>query len=68
MIRWTPWLSLHVLGDRPLEPRRTIVVCNHLSNGDAFFLSSALLPFETKWIAKASLFKVGEAVVLLALL
>jgi len=33
-------------------------MCNHLSNADAFFLCSALLPWETKYIAKADLFQV----------
>lgn len=35
-------------------------MCNHLSNADAFFLCSALLPWETKYIAKASLFQARD--------
>ena len=40
-------------------PSNTLVMCNHLSNADAYFLCSALLPWETKYIAKADLFKVS---------
>ncbi|MES1913540.1 MAG: hypothetical protein MHM6MM_005729 [Cercozoa sp. M6MM] len=36
----------------------TIVMANHLSNVDPFVVCSALLPWETKYIAKASLFSV----------
>jgi len=35
-----------------------IIMCNHLSNADPFILCSALLPVETKYVAKGSLFKV----------
>jgi len=62
MIGWAFLLNrLKVVGHKPSrQPGRVIVVANHLSNADAFFLSSALAPWETKYIAKASLFNVGE--------
>jgi 1-acyl-sn-glycerol-3-phosphate acyltransferase len=36
------------------RPRRTVVVCNHVSNTDAFLI--AHLPWEVKWLSKSSLF------------
>ncbi|EKU22971.1 glycerol-3-phosphate acyltransferase, partial [Nannochloropsis gaditana CCMP526] len=58
VIRLNPYWHLRVLGPRPTRPpSKTLIMCNHLSNADAFFLSSALLPWETKYIAKASLFQ-----------
>jgi len=37
-------------------PGKTVVVCNHVSNSDAFLISH--VPYEMKWLGKASLFKV----------
>lgn len=50
-----PQISSFIQTPVSLSPQ---VMCNHLSNADAFFLCSALLPWETKYIAKADLFKV----------
>jgi 1-acyl-sn-glycerol-3-phosphate acyltransferase len=58
VIRLNPGWRLLVVGPRAPPLGRSIVVCNHLSNADAFFLSAALLPQETKYIAKADLFHV----------
>jgi 1-acyl-sn-glycerol-3-phosphate acyltransferase len=41
---------------RGRRPRRTVVVSNHASHADAFLISH--LPWEMKWLAKESLFKV----------
>ncbi len=38
------------------RPRRTVVVSNHESNADPFLISH--LPWEMKWLGKASLFKI----------
>jgi 1-acyl-sn-glycerol-3-phosphate acyltransferase len=38
------------------QPGKTVVVCNHVSNSDAFLI--AHLPWEMKWLGKASLFKI----------
>eukprot|EP00744_Colponema_vietnamica_P011695 GILI01016445.1.p1 GENE.GILI01016445.1~~GILI01016445.1.p1 ORF type:complete len:301 (-),score=70.80 GILI01016445.1:289-1191(-) len=47
---------------KPLKPltdtRNTILVMNHLSNADPWICSGAMLPHETKWISKASLFNI----------
>lgn len=40
----------------PYRPRRTVVVSNHVSNSDIFLISH--LPWEMKWLAKASLFPI----------
>lgn len=58
VIRLNPFWRVSVVGPRPEEPSGALLVCNHLSNADAYFLSAALLPWETKYIAKASLFDV----------
>ncbi|GAB5036893.1 1-acyl-sn-glycerol-3-phosphate acyltransferase [Nannochloropsis oceanica] len=59
VIHLNPFWHLQMVGPRPSSPpTKTLVMCNHLSNADAFFLSSALLPWETKYIAKADLFQV----------
>jgi 1-acyl-sn-glycerol-3-phosphate acyltransferase len=42
------------LGD--YRPGKTVVVANHVSNSDAFLISH--LPWEMKWLGKASLFKI----------
>jgi hypothetical protein len=59
VIRLNPFWRVSVVGPRPEEPSGSLIVCNHLSNADAYFLSAALLPWETKYIAKASLFDVS---------
>lgn len=52
-------IRLKVVGHKPKkQPGRVIFMANHLSNSDAFFLSAAMLPWETKYVAKASLFSV----------
>jgi 1-acyl-sn-glycerol-3-phosphate acyltransferase len=40
------------------RPHKTLVMCNHVSNADPFIMSNALFPWETKYVSKASLFKV----------
>lgn len=40
----------------PYRPRRTVVVSNHCSQTDPFLISH--LPWEMKWLGKASLFRV----------
>lgn len=47
-----------LLADEKKRPHKVIVMCNHVSNLDPFITSRALLPFETKYIAKSDLFKV----------
>ncbi len=37
-------------------PRKTVVIANHVSNSDPFLISC--LPWEMKWLGKASLFEV----------
>jgi 1-acyl-sn-glycerol-3-phosphate acyltransferase len=55
--RLAPSLRFRVHGPLPKRrPGRTVVVSNHVSNGDPFLVS--LLPWEMKWLSKASLFKV----------
>jgi len=53
-----PFWSVKRLGPLPETPRKTILMCNHLSNTDPFMLSAALFPWETKYISKSSLFNV----------
>jgi 1-acyl-sn-glycerol-3-phosphate acyltransferase len=53
----SPFWDFRLHGPRPAPPRgKTVVVSNHESNADPFLIS--LLPWEMKWLAKASLFKV----------
>jgi 1-acyl-sn-glycerol-3-phosphate acyltransferase len=53
----TPFWHFRVHGAAPksLSPR-TVVVSNHESNADPFIIS--MLPWEMKWLGKASLFKI----------
>lgn len=53
----TPFWRFRVHGAVPkrLSPR-TVVVSNHESNADPFIIS--MLPWEMKWLGKASLFKI----------
>src|SRR5690606_1910277 len=41
----------------PKGRAKVITVCNHISNLDAFCIAWAL-PYETKWVAKLSLFSI----------
>lgn len=53
----TPLWRFSVHGPLPAhKPRRTVVVGNHCSNSDPFLIS--YLPWEMKWLTKASMFKV----------
>lgn len=53
----SPFWDFHIHGDVAHRPqRKTVVVSNHESNADVFLISH--LPWEMKWLAKASLFKV----------
>jgi 1-acyl-sn-glycerol-3-phosphate acyltransferase len=53
----SPFWRFGVHGPVPRRlPPRTVVVSNHESNADAFLISH--LPWEMKWLGKASLFKV----------
>lgn len=53
----TPFWHFRVHGEVPRKlPRRTVVVSNHESNADPFIIS--MLPWEMKWLGKASLFKI----------
>jgi 1-acyl-sn-glycerol-3-phosphate acyltransferase len=52
-----PYWRFGVHGPLPAQwPRRTVVVSNHESNADPFLISH--LPWEMKWLGKASLFKI----------
>lgn len=53
----TPFWRFGVHGPVPKRlPPRTVVVSNHESNADPFIIS--MLPWEMKWLGKASLFKI----------
>lgn len=53
----TPLWDFGVYGELPARwPTRTVVVGNHCSQTDPFLISH--LPWEMKWLAKASLFRV----------
>ena len=55
-----PLWKIRVSGTMPPDPRRPyIVVCNHQSSADIPVISR--LPWEMKWVAKASLFKLPVA-------
>lgn len=54
--RLCPLWEFGVHGELPAEPpRRTVVICNHSSQADPFLLS--YLPWEMKWLSKASIMK-----------
>ncbi len=58
--RLNPFWRFGVLGPRPSRPvRKTVVVSNHESNADPFLVS--FLPWEMKWLGKASLFRIPVA-------
>lgn len=58
--RLTPFWRFGVYGDIPSHiDRRTVFVCNHESQADPFLIS--FLPWEMKWLAKASLFRIPFA-------
>lgn len=53
----TPLWDFRVHGELPVRrPGRTVVVSNHCSQTDPFLISH--LPWEMKWLGKASLFRV----------
>lgn len=57
-VKLHPYWRFGVFGAIPPKerrPRRTVVVGNHASHADAFLISH--LPWEMKWLAKDSLFK-----------
>ena len=55
-----PFWRFGVVGPVPEAPRRpTVVVSNHESNADPFLIS--FLPWEMKWLGKASLFRIPVA-------
>ena len=55
--RLTPLWDFQVAGRLPArKPGRTVVVSNHCSQADPFLISH--LPWEMKWLGKASLFRV----------
>jgi len=55
-----PFWRFGVVGPQPRRPRgRTVVVSNHQSNADPFLIS--FLPWEMKWLGKASLFRIPVA-------
>lgn len=54
---FNPLWKFEVYGElSDFRPSRTVVVCNHVSNSDAFFL--AHLPWEMKWLGKSTLFRI----------
>lgn len=55
--KFNPLWDFHVVEPvPPYRPRRTVVVSNHCSQTDPFLISH--LPWEMKWLGKASLFRV----------
>jgi 1-acyl-sn-glycerol-3-phosphate acyltransferase len=54
--RLTPFWHFSVVGPTPPVAGRTVVVSNHASQADPFLISH--LPWEMKWLAKASLFRI----------
>lgn len=53
--RLTPFWHFGVVGTPPRAVGRTVVVSNHESQADPFLISH--LPWEMKWLGKASLFR-----------
>jgi 1-acyl-sn-glycerol-3-phosphate acyltransferase len=51
-----PFWNFSVVGSPQAPVRPTVVVSNHASNADVFLISN--LPWEMKWMGKASLFRV----------
>jgi len=58
VIHCNPLWGIKVLSKIPKDSKGSIIMCNHLSNADPFFLCAALFPWEGKFISKASLFNV----------
>ncbi|MBA3548383.1 MAG: 1-acyl-sn-glycerol-3-phosphate acyltransferase [Nannocystis sp.] len=54
--RLTPLWDFKVVGSLPARMGRTVVVSNHCSQADPFLISG--VPWEMKWLGKASLFRV----------
>jgi 1-acyl-sn-glycerol-3-phosphate acyltransferase len=57
--RLNPFWRFRVVGPARAPPGRTVVVSNHESNADPFLIS--FLPWEMKWLGKASLFRIPVA-------
>jgi 1-acyl-sn-glycerol-3-phosphate acyltransferase len=57
--RLNPFWRFRVVGPARVPPGRTVVVSNHESNADPFLIS--FLPWEMKWLGKASLFRIPVA-------
>lgn len=57
-VRMSPIWKFRVEGSAPADIKRApyVVVANHESSADPFLLSS--LPFDMRWVAKVSLFKI----------
>jgi len=53
---FNPLIRLKTSGVIPPMPKRTVVVCNHLSLADSVLICH--IPWEMKWVAKSSLFKI----------
>jgi 1-acyl-sn-glycerol-3-phosphate acyltransferase len=59
VIYLNPMWSFRIVGKTSVTSlKHTVVMCNHLSNADPFFLCTALWPWETKYLAKKSLFSI----------
>lgn len=59
LVIWlNPLWSVKRHGTLSAQPKRAIVMCNHLSNCDPWMTAAGLFPYETKYISKGSLFKV----------
>src|SRR5678815_4550918 len=56
-VKLNPMWNFRVVGPMPkVKPRKTVCVSNHCSHTDPFLISH--LPWDTKWLAKASLFRI----------
>ncbi|HET6345737.1 MAG TPA: lysophospholipid acyltransferase family protein [Myxococcota bacterium] len=55
-VKLSPMWRFRALKPYPSELRNTVVVSNHMSQLDSFLISH--LPWEMKWLAKASLFRI----------
>jgi 1-acyl-sn-glycerol-3-phosphate acyltransferase len=54
--RLSPYWHFSIVGPTPRVHGRTVVVSNHESHADPFLISH--LPWEMKWLGKASLFRI----------
>lgn len=56
-VHMTPMWRFRVHGELPAQPpTKTVVVSNHCSHSDVFLIGN--LPWEMKWLGKASLFRI----------